>query len=39
MKYPCRIMGRVLRMYMKGYFAKDGRLVIGLEIQSLRKDE
>lgn len=39
LKYDCRLMRRRISLYMKGYFAKDNELVIGLEVQSLRKDD
>lgn len=39
LKYDYRGMGRKMPIYMKGYFSKDGHLVIGLEVQSLRADD
>ncbi|HLB58486.1 MAG TPA: hypothetical protein VJL87_00180 [Bdellovibrionota bacterium] len=39
LKYFYNEMGRPVPIYLKGYFSKEGHLMIGLEVQSLRKDE
>ena len=39
LKYDYKGMGLKVPIYLKGYFCKDGHLVIGLEVQSLRQDE
>lgn len=31
--------GKRIPIYLKGFFSKDGYLIIGFEIQSLRRDE
>ena len=40
LKYEYREMGRVVPIYLKGFFAQDaaGKLVISFTIQSLRKE-
>lgn len=41
LKYEYREMGRVVPIYLKGYFEQDdsGRIVIAFAIQSLKEDE
>jgi hypothetical protein len=41
LKYEYREMGRIVPIYLKGFFAKDrnGNLVIAFEIQSLKKND
>ena len=39
LKYLFRGAGKSIPIYMKGYFSKDGHLVLGLEVQSLRQDD
>lgn len=39
LRYQCRAAGKSIPIYLKGYFSKNGHLVLGLEIQSLRKDD
>lgn len=38
-KFLYRGTGKVTPLYLKGYFSKDGHLVLGLEVQSLREDD
>ena len=39
LKYTYNGTGRRIPIYLKGFFSKDGHLIIGFEIQSLRRDE
>ena len=39
LQYNCRVMGKLLPVYLKGYFTKKGQLMIAFEIQSLRANE
>ena len=39
LKYEYRGTGRRIPVYMKGFFSKEGSLVLQLEVQSLREDE
>lgn len=38
LKYMYREMGKPVPIYLKGYFAQDGRLIVGFDIQSLKDD-
>lgn len=39
LKYQYRAAGKVLPVYLKGYFSKSGHLILSFEIQSLRNDD
>lgn len=39
LKYEYRGMGKLIPIYLKGFFSKEGSLVLQLEVQSLREDQ
>lgn len=39
LKYSYHGSGKAVPIYLKGYFSKNGNLILGIEVQSLRKDE
>ena len=39
LKYLFQMRGKNIPIYLKGYFSKEGHLVIGFEVQSLRRND